>query len=108
MGSMNIKKLDELRKDILKSRKNGKSIITICSGTGCHAYGCQKVAQAFKDEIKNQNLQDVAEVRTTGCHGFCERGPIVVIQPEGIFYQRIQLKDIKEVISKTIKEKNSR
>jgi NADH:ubiquinone oxidoreductase subunit F (NADH-binding)/(2Fe-2S) ferredoxin/NAD-dependent dihydropyrimidine dehydrogenase PreA subunit len=105
MGSLNIKKLDELRKDILKSRKNGKSTITICSGTGCHAYGCLKVAQAFKDEIKNQDLQDVAEVRTTGCHGFCERGPIVVIQPEGIFYQRIQLKDIKEVISKTIKEK---
>jgi NADH:ubiquinone oxidoreductase subunit F (NADH-binding)/(2Fe-2S) ferredoxin/NAD-dependent dihydropyrimidine dehydrogenase PreA subunit len=105
MESLNIKKLDELRKDILKSRKNGKSTITICSGTGCHAYGCLKVAKAFKDEIKNQNLQDIAEVRTTGCHGFCERGPIVVIQPEGIFYQRIQLKDIKEVISKTIKEK---
>jgi len=41
-------------------------------------------------------------VRTTGCHGFCERGPIVVIQPDGVFYQRIKLKDIKEVIAETI------
>ncbi len=41
-------------------------------------------------------------VRTTGCHGFCERGPIVVIQPEGIFYQRVQLKDIDEVIAETV------
>jgi len=41
-------------------------------------------------------------VRTTGCHGFCERGPIVVIQPDGVFYQRIKLKDIKEVIAATI------
>jgi len=102
---MGIKKLEEIRGEILKSRKKKKPTITICSGTGCHAYGCIKVAQAFEDEIKRQNLQDTVDVRTTGCHGFCERGPIVVIQPEGIFYQRIQLKDIKEVISETIKGK---
>ncbi len=85
MKGMSIKKLEEIRTEILKSRQKDKSTITICGGTGCHAYGCIKVAQGFKDEIKKQNLQDIAEVRTTGCHGFCERGPIVVIQPEGIF-----------------------
>ncbi len=102
---MNIKKLEKLREEIVQSREKEKTTITICGGTGCHAYGCIKVANRFKEEIKKQNLKDSVDVRTTGCHGFCERGPIVVIQPEGIFYQRIQLKDIKEVISETIKEK---
>jgi NADH-quinone oxidoreductase subunit F len=98
-------KLDEIRAEILEARKEQKTCVTICGGTGCHAYGCLKVAQAFEEEVKRQNLEDSVDVRTTGCHGFCERGPIVVIQPEGIFYQRIQVDDIKEVISETIKNK---
>ncbi len=102
MEGMNIKKLEDIRNEISKARVDQKTCITVCGGTGCHAYGCLKVAQAFKDEIKKQKLQDSVGVRTTGCHGFCERGPIVVIQPGGIFYQRVQIKDIKEVISETI------
>ncbi len=102
MDEFNTTELDEIREEISESRKKQKTCITVCGGTGCHAYGCLKVAQAFEDEIKNQRLQDSVDVRTTGCHGFCERGPIVVIQPEGIFYQRIKLKDIKEVIAETI------
>jgi NADH-quinone oxidoreductase subunit F len=99
---MNIEKLNEIRREILAARKKPRTTITICGGTGCHAYGCVKVATAFKKEIKKQDRHDSVEVRTTGCHGFCERGPIVVIQPEGIFYQKIQLKDVKEIISETI------
>ncbi len=102
MEEFNTTELNKIREEISESRKKRKKCVTVCGGTGCHAYGCLKVAQAFKDEIKKQNLQDVVDVRTTGCHGFCERGPIVVIQPEGIFYQRIKLEDIKEVISETI------
>lgn len=102
MDEFSAAKLDEIRAKISESRKVQKTCITVCGGTGCHAYGCLKVAEAFKDEIKKQNLQDSVDVRITGCHGFCERGPITVIQPEGIFYQRIQLEDIKEVISETI------
>jgi len=102
MDEFNTTELDEIREEISESRKKQKTCITVCGGTGCHAYGCLKVAQAFEDEIRNQRLQDSVDVRTTGCHGFCERGPIVVIQPEGVFYQRIKLKDIKEVIAETI------
>ena len=102
MEEFNTTELNKIREEISESRKKRKRCITICGGTGCHAYGCLKVAQTFKDEIKKQSLQDLVDVRTTGCHGFCERGPIVVIQPEGIFYQRIKLEDIKEVIAETI------
>jgi len=105
MDGYNPLQLDRIRAEILKSRKTQKRCVTVCGGTGCHAYGCLKVAQAFRDEIERQDLGDLVEVRTTGCHGFCERGPIVVIQPEGVFYQRVQLKDINEVISETIVNK---
>lgn len=104
MEEIDFTKLEEIRTEIEKARKEQKTCVTVCGGTGCHAYGCLKVAQAFKDEIKKQYLQDQVDVRTTGCHGFCERGPIVVIQPYGIFYQRVHLEDIHEIISSTIIE----
>ncbi len=102
MEEYNATELEKIREEISESRKKRKTCITVCGGTGCHAYGCLKVAQAFKVEIKSQGLQDSVDVRTTGCHGFCERGPIVVIQPKGVFYQKIKLEDIKEVIAETI------
>jgi NADH:ubiquinone oxidoreductase subunit F (NADH-binding)/(2Fe-2S) ferredoxin/ferredoxin len=102
MDDINLTKLDEIRAKISELRGKQKTCITVCGGTGCHAYGCLEVAEAFKEEIRKQNLQDLVDVKTTGCHGFCERGPIVVIQPDGIFYQKIQLDNVAEVISKTI------
>ncbi|MCK7471317.1 MAG: hypothetical protein MZU95_11450 [Desulfomicrobium escambiense] len=45
------------------------------------------------------------DIRRTGCHGFCERGPIVVIHPEEICYFQIEPKDVPEIVSETIKEK---
>ena len=106
MEKNKIKKLEELRSEIYESRKQEKTTVTICGGTGCHAYGCMKIAESFKNVIKNKHLQDQVEVRTTGCHGFCERGPIVVIQPDGIFYQRVKFNDIEEIISETVLKKN--
>ncbi len=105
MNEAYISELEKIRSQIQASKEEQKTCITVCGGTGCHAYGCLRVAQAFKEEIQEQNLQKTVDVRTTGCHGFCERGPIVVIQPEGIFYQRVQLSDIKEIIEQTIRNK---
>ena len=101
MKKVDPEKLEKLRDQITASRNKEKTCITICGGTGCHAYGCEEIAEIFKDEIKKQKLEDKIDIRVTGCHGFCERGPIVVIQPEGIFYQRVKKEDIQEIISKT-------
>jgi NADH:ubiquinone oxidoreductase subunit F (NADH-binding)/(2Fe-2S) ferredoxin/NAD-dependent dihydropyrimidine dehydrogenase PreA subunit len=90
---------------ILKSRHPEKPCITICNGTGCHAYGCLKVTEAFKKEIQKRGLKGKIDLRATGCHGFCERGPIVVIQPEGLFYQRVELEDVKSILDETIENK---
>jgi NADH:ubiquinone oxidoreductase subunit F (NADH-binding)/(2Fe-2S) ferredoxin/NAD-dependent dihydropyrimidine dehydrogenase PreA subunit len=96
--------LERLRQEILAQRDPNKPCVTICSGTGCHAYGSEKVAEAFVKEIQGSGLQEKVDVRRTGCHGFCERGTIVVIFPEEICYLRVKPEDIPEIISKTLVE----
>jgi len=91
--------LEQLRVSILS--KPRRSCISVCGGTGCHAYGCEDVAKAFKNEIKRQGLREQVELKVTGCHGFCEHGPLVVIYPDKIFYQRVTKKDAPEIISET-------
>lgn len=98
--------LESLRQSIINQRSPDRLCFTVCNGTGCQAYGCIKVTKAFKDQLKAQGLESKVDVRATGCHGFCERGTIVVIQPKGIFYQRVQIKDIKEIVPETIVKNN--
>ena len=95
--------LEELRQKILSKRDPNKRCITICSGTGCHAYGSKKVNAAFAEEIKKQRLKAEVDIRRTGCHGFCERGTLVVIYPEEICYVNVQPEDAAEVVQ-SIKE----
>jgi NADH:ubiquinone oxidoreductase subunit F (NADH-binding)/(2Fe-2S) ferredoxin len=97
-----IEELENYREEILAKRDPKKPCITICSGTGCKAYGCDEVSIQFQQELKKQNLEDKVDVRRTGCHGFCERGPLVVIYPEEICYLQVTPKDIPEIISETI------
>jgi NADP-reducing hydrogenase subunit HndC len=97
--------LEELRRAILSKRDPNKPCITLCSGSACHASGSEEVAATLEEEIKKQGLSDEVDIRRTGCHGFCERGPIIVIHPEEICYLQIEPKDVPEIISQTIKEK---
>jgi NADH:ubiquinone oxidoreductase subunit F (NADH-binding)/(2Fe-2S) ferredoxin/NAD-dependent dihydropyrimidine dehydrogenase PreA subunit len=60
---------------------------------------------SIEEEIKKQGLSGKVDFRKTGCHGFCEKGPIVVIHPEKICYLQIEPRDVPEIISQTIKEK---
>ena len=97
--------LEELRKGILSKRDPNKPCITLCSGTACHASGSKEVAASIEEEIKKQGLSAKVDFRKTGCHGFCEKGPIIVIHPEKICYLQIEPKDVPEIISQTIKGK---
>jgi len=97
--------LEELRKGILSKRDPNKPCITLCSGSACLASGSGEVAASLEEEIKKQGLSDEVDIRKTGCHGFCERGPIIVIHPEEIGYFQIEPKAVPEIVSQTIKEK---
>ena len=76
--------LVNFRNALLSQRDPQKSCVTICSGTGCLASRSKEVATAFSEEIKSQDLADSVDIRLTGCHGFCEHGPVIVIFPKKI------------------------
>ena len=96
--------LETLRQELHCASSTKTKTITVCCGTGCLAYGGAKVAAAFKEAIKEKNLDHSIDVKTTGCHGFCERGPLVVIRPENILYQRVKPADVAEIIDHTVKD----
>jgi NADH:ubiquinone oxidoreductase subunit F (NADH-binding)/(2Fe-2S) ferredoxin/Pyruvate/2-oxoacid:ferredoxin oxidoreductase delta subunit len=97
--------LEEYRQGLLAERDPNKPCITLCSGSACHATGSKEVAARLEEEIEKQGLSNEVDIRKTGCHGYCERGPIIVIHPEEICYFQISPEDVPEIVSQTIKEK---
>jgi len=97
--------LEEFRKEILSKRDPKKPCLTLCSGTACHATGSKEVALAIEKEFEKQKLTKAVDFRRTGCHGFCEKGPIIIIYPENICYLQVTPEDIPDIFSQTLKEK---
>ena len=95
--------LADWRERLVAERDPDQISVTMCSGTGCRAYDCTEVADAFVEEISRNGLKGEVSFRTTGCHGFCERGPIMVVHPQDIFYQRVGVKDIPEIVEETLR-----
>jgi len=77
--------------------------IFVCQGTGCLSSGSDAVYQALMEEISRHGIRN-AEVDFTGCHGFCEQGPNVVIEPEGIFYTHVQAEDAPEIVTSHLRD----
>ncbi len=98
----NVKELEQMRRAIIDNRNDQLLSISVCGGTGCRASGAEAVAVAFEEEIEKQELQVKVEFKETGCHGFCERGPLVIIGPKKIFYQKVKPEDVPEIIAKTV------
>ena len=94
--------LDKKRQEILSQKDPDRPCVTICSGTGCHAYGSEKLSEAFVTEIEKNGLRGKVDIRRTGCHGYCERGTIVVIFPDEICYLRVKPEDVPEIVSETL------
>ena len=97
------KDLEKARADVLAARDPDKTALVLCAGTGCTASGSPEVALAFLDELDKAGLKDTIDFRTTGCHGFCEQGPILVIRPMGVFYPQVKPEDVAEIVEKTVK-----
>ena len=74
--------------------KQYRAHLLICAGTGCVSCGSFKIKEALEKEVRKRNLQDEVLVIATGCNGFCERGPILLVQPEGVFYQQLKVEDV--------------
>jgi NADH:ubiquinone oxidoreductase subunit F (NADH-binding)/(2Fe-2S) ferredoxin/NAD-dependent dihydropyrimidine dehydrogenase PreA subunit len=97
--------LEALREEILAKRDPEQPCIAICAGTGCLALGSEKVIAAFRNGVKEHGLEGAVAIRETGCPGFCEKGPIVVIYPMEICYLQVQPEDVPEIITRTVRDK---
>lgn len=98
------KQLESLRSSLMGNIDAEKPKLTVCTGTGCLALGAEKVVDTLKEKIEEKNLTGKVDITTTGCHGFCERGPLAITHPQNIFYQKIGKKDVEDIISKTLKK----
>ncbi len=97
-----VTELTQFREQLLAEQQGIKKSIAICEGTGCHAYKSAAVADAFEQEIKKRGLEKEILVRRTGCHGFCERGPMAKIFPEKVFYFQVKPEDVAEIVDSTL------
>jgi NADH-quinone oxidoreductase subunit F len=93
---------EKLRRAVKKRRDPSAVSITVCCGTGCVASGAREVYERFQNEIASRKLDAEVSSKATGCHGFCERGPLVVVFPDRIFYQHVLPEDVPEIVEETL------
>ncbi len=101
-----VEALESHRERLLAERDPDRSTVIVCHGTGCRANGSPKVAEALRAAIAAENLDAaiVPQIKSTGCHGFCSRGPLVIMEPSGIFYEKVKPEDAEEIVKTTLVE----
>jgi NADH-quinone oxidoreductase subunit F/NAD(P)H dehydrogenase (quinone)/NADP-reducing hydrogenase subunit HndC len=70
----------------------------LCGGTGCHSTGTAEFRQALQEELEQRGLAQEVKIIETGCNGFCAVGPVMLVQPDGIFYQKLKTKDVQHLV----------
>jgi NADH:ubiquinone oxidoreductase subunit F (NADH-binding)/(2Fe-2S) ferredoxin/Pyruvate/2-oxoacid:ferredoxin oxidoreductase delta subunit len=94
--------LDHYRQTLLSGRAAHTRCISVCAGTGCLARGASAVINAIRTEVEKQGLTAGVEIKATGCPGYCQGGPLVVIYPEAVCYLGVTPEDVPEIISETV------
>ena len=105
--------LDQKRKEYQKALSAQKKQILVCAGTGCVAGGSLKIYARLKQLLDEKGIPcvvridkdpegDVVGLKKSGCHGFCEKGPLLRIDPMGVLYTKVKVEDCEEIIEKTI------
>jgi len=90
--------LEAVSRGLAAERDDGRVLLTVCGGPGCQAARCHDVASEVRKQVKDRELEKKIRLRVTGCHGFCEQGPIVLVGPEKIFYCHIKPEDVTEIL----------
>lgn len=100
-----LNKIKENHKDEMAMRQGTpviaggyKSNLMICGGTGCVASGGSKIQDALEIVLKDKGLADQHKIVFTGCVGFCAEGPIMIVWPEGIFYEKLKPEDMATIV----------
>ncbi|MCL4524078.1 MAG: NADH-quinone oxidoreductase subunit NuoF [Acidobacteria bacterium] len=91
--------LEQFRDVCLKDRDAQKPCLTVCAGSGCTASGAHDVIAGLKKNLEKLGLADKIDVKSTGCHGFCEKGPVMIVWPDGVFYNRVTSRDAAAIVA---------
>jgi NADH-quinone oxidoreductase subunit F len=100
----NVTELEKYREELVQAYDPNRTRITVCGGTGCNAQGSIKLVDALREAVERHGLAATVEVKVTGCHGFCEKGPVVVVRPANTFYVQVKAEDADELVRVTLKE----
>ena len=96
------RELEHLREWLREQRQNIATTVMVCGGTGCQASRSRAVIDAVRDELSRQGLDLSVRLCVTGCHGFCEQGPVIIIEPGNVFYCHVSPEDAFELVSRTV------
>jgi len=101
-----VKELRDIIQEQVRLRRSEKRpVLTVSSGTCGQARGSAKVINALHKALKERRLENKVKVKVTGCHGFCEAEPNIIIFPQNIFYQKVDPRNGKAIISETVLKK---
>ncbi|MBW1768513.1 MAG: SLBB domain-containing protein, partial [Deltaproteobacteria bacterium] len=98
----NLSELEKYRRQILRKSDPEKKIVKVCCSTGCRAGGALNIVNTFQKELAELGLEDKVEIKKTGCRGFCEKGPVMALEPDDIFYNQVDSSDVKEIAAETL------
>ena len=90
--------LKELRL-CLEASETARPCISVCAGSGCKASGADNVLAALHKELEKRDLAGSIDLKSTGCHGFCEKGPVMIVWPEKVFYNGVSQSDAKDIVN---------
>ena len=100
------KMMVHLENRVVGGKKNEKAKerahILVCGGTGCTSGHSKDIYSEFVEVLKEKGLSDEIKLIMTGCFGLCAKGPIVVVYPDGTFYQHVKPEDVREIVEQHI------
>ncbi len=92
--------LNKVKEEYLNEQKNWKREILVCGGAGCVSSNCDEVKNALIDSINSNNLQNDIRVLVTGCMGTCAAGPVILVEPDGIFYTAMNKEKVTDIVER--------
>ncbi len=97
--------LTALQKRLGDPRRHRKPCVVVCDGPGCNASGSRDIYAALSEAVDRAGLSDRLDARLSGCLGLCEAGPVVLVLPDGIFYQHVSPGDVPDIVTHAVEGK---
>ncbi len=94
-----VQELEALRAALGADRDLGGPCLSVCCGSGCKASGADDVMKACREALERRGLAGKTDLKGTGCHGFCEKGPVMLVWPEGVFYNHVAARDAADIVA---------